>query len=141
MHKLQDSYFRAVGHGNPQKAYDFTLNSQNSQINLHSNPLKCQKGAEIKLKEYKIVQDLYNDFKKLTHKEIFMYMMDTRDEILTLQTSFDELYSDYTNTRTELVMLKKFYQENSPLKYSKQKYEALLKDYEILKKEKECILK
>lgn len=34
-------------------------------------------------------------------------------------------------------MLKKFYQENSPLKYSKQKFEALQKEYEVVRKEAE----
>lgn len=64
-----------------------------------------------------------------------MYIMDIRDELLKSKYENNKLYSEYSNAKTELIMLKKFYQENSPLKYSKQKFDAIYKDYELVKKE------
>jgi len=69
------------------------------------------------------VKELYNEFKKLSHEEIFKYIMQSKDE-LTI---------NYMNAQTELIMLRKYWQENSPLKYSKEKYEFLERDYQALK--------
>jgi hypothetical protein len=114
MDKLQDSYLHSVTYKNDAKEKE----------NLARNP-----------QEYKLIQGLYTEFKQLTHKEIFMYIMDIRDELLKSKYENNKLYSNYSNAKTELIMLKKFYQENSPLKYSKQKFDAIHKDYELLKKE------
>ena len=47
--------------------------------------------------------------------------------------------NQHSYAQTQLVMLKKYYDENSPLKHSKEKFENLKKDYNILEKETKCL--
>lgn len=126
MERLQASYMRSVGLGSTQKPTQGLRNSTDF-------------GQSYKDNEYALIQGLYGEFKRLSHREIFMYIMDTRDEIMRSKHDYNNLSTDYANAKTELVMLKKYYQDSSPLKHSKQKFDTIQKDYNILKKEAECL--
>jgi hypothetical protein len=117
--KLQDSYIRSMelsrrSSEEPQIKYD-------------------------KIKESNLVQSLYVEFKKFDHKDIFMFIMDTRDELLQSKQKYEKLKYTNSQVETELVMLKKFYNERSPLKHSKERYEKLEKELNIVRKESECL--
>lgn len=117
--KLQDSYIRSMELSR--------RNSEEPQIKYD------------KIKESNLVQSLYIEFKKFDHKDIFMFIMDTRDELLQSKQEYENLKHINSKVETELIMLKKSYNERSPLKHSKERYEKLEKELNITRKESECL--
>lgn len=75
MEKLQDSYFKVM-------SYSHRSNEANA------SSARSQYAATTAEHQYSVVQSLYSDFLKLNHKEIFMYIMDTKDEVMKVQSEY-----------------------------------------------------
>jgi hypothetical protein len=91
-----------------------------------------------KKKEYNLVQSLFLEFKKFDHQDIFMFIMDTRDELLQSRNKFDKLEHEHSQVRTELIMLKKFHNDRT-VKHSKERFEKMEKEFDVVKKEAEYL--
>lgn len=73
--KLQDSYLKVMSYSHRSNG------ASASSARSH----QASSAAE---HQYSVVQSLYNDFLKLNHKEIFMYIMDTKDEVMKVQAEY-----------------------------------------------------
>lgn len=68
-----------------------------------------------------------------------MYIMDTRDELANCKKELKKLSTRYSDLQTEFVMMEKYFQDNSQLKYSKQRFELVNNECTLLKNELELM--
>lgn len=66
-----------------------------------------------------------------------MYILDTRDELMKYKKELKMLSSEYSDMQAEFIMMKKYFQENNPQKYSKQKFDLIKNECLALKNELE----
>ncbi|CAI2384542.1 unnamed protein product [Moneuplotes crassus] len=122
MSKLQENYYRS-------DSFKEFLDSKAKEVKISQ---EC---------DSKFLQTLYSEFKTLNHKDIFNFIMETREEISKLKEENMTQKHEISRITTENVMLKKYCSGNSPLKFSKDKFEALQKKYDKLKIESDNIQK